>query len=110
MGAVDLGMTSEELIRRAIELRPKLIERQAETEARTYYSEETHRDFLDAGFYRMLVPKKFGGYEIDLPTFYQVIIEVAHADVSTAWCLCLASSHALNIGAMFDEETQAELF
>jgi 3-hydroxy-9,10-secoandrosta-1,3,5(10)-triene-9,17-dione monooxygenase len=102
--------TSQELIRRAIELRPKLVERQAETEARTYYSEETHQDFLEAGFYRMLVPKRFGGFEVDLPTFYKVIIEVAHADVSTAWCLCLASSHALNVGAMFDEETQAQIF
>lgn len=103
-------MTSEELIRRAVELRPKLIERQPETEARTYYSEETHQDFLEAGFYRMLVPKRFGGFETDLPTFYQVMVEIAQADVSTAWCLCLASSHALNIGALFDEATQAEIF
>ena len=31
--------TPEELIQRAVELRPRLVERQAETEARTYYSE-----------------------------------------------------------------------
>jgi 3-hydroxy-9,10-secoandrosta-1,3,5(10)-triene-9,17-dione monooxygenase len=103
-------MTAPDFVRRAIELRPKLTERAAETERRTYYSEETHEDFLEAGFYRLLVPQRFGGYEVDLQTFYRVIIEVAHADVSTAWCLCLASSHALNLAAMFDEETQAEIF
>ena len=32
----------------------------SETEARTYYSPEVHEEFLRAGFYRMLVPRRFG--------------------------------------------------
>lgn len=102
--------TSEELVERARRLRPFLVDQAPETEARTYYSEEVHQAFLDAGFYRMLVPRRFGGYEVDLPTFYRVILEVAHADVSTGWCLCLASSHAYNIASVFGEEAQAEIF
>lgn len=102
--------SAAELIARARALRPALIERAPATEARTYYSEETHRDFLEAGFYRMLVPRRYQGYEVDLVTFYRVIVEVAHADVSTAWCLCLASSHAHNVASMFGEEAQAAIF
>ncbi|MPY74239.1 MAG: acyl-CoA dehydrogenase [Alphaproteobacteria bacterium] len=40
-----------------------------------------------AGMYRLLLPKKFGGGEVDPATFHQVISEVAQYDASTAWCL-----------------------
>ena len=102
--------TSEELIARAIALRPALVERAADTERRTYYSEDTHRDFLQAGFYRMFVPQRFGGLEVDLTTFLRVVLEIAAGDVSTAWCLCLASAHAIHVGTLFEENAQAELF
>jgi 3-hydroxy-9,10-secoandrosta-1,3,5(10)-triene-9,17-dione monooxygenase len=98
------------LVERATALRPALAERAAETERLTYYSEETHRDFLDAGFYRMLVPKRFGGLELDLPIFLRVILEVAAGDMSAAWCLCLASGHALNVATLYGEQAQVELF
>jgi 3-hydroxy-9,10-secoandrosta-1,3,5(10)-triene-9,17-dione monooxygenase len=99
-----------QLIDRARALRPLVLASATETEARTYYSAEIHEAFVDAGFYRMLVPRRYGGFEVDLLTFYRVIIEVAHGDVSTAWCLCLASSHAHNIASMFSQEAQAEIF
>ncbi len=62
-------LTPAEIVARAREIRPGLVELQAETEDRRYYSEETHQAFLKAGFYRMLVPRRYGGYEFDLPTF-----------------------------------------
>ena len=102
--------TVEELIARADELRPRLIEEQAETERRTYYSQEMHEAFVEAGFYRMLVPKRYGGFELDLGSFWRVIIALARGCPSSAWCLCLAAGHALQTGELFEEEVQAELF
>jgi 3-hydroxy-9,10-secoandrosta-1,3,5(10)-triene-9,17-dione monooxygenase len=104
------GLTPGQILARAEALRPLLVERQAETEARTYYAQEIHERFLEAGFYRMLVPRRYGGYEFDLPTFLRVIVAVARGCPSTAWCLCLASAHALQVGALFPEEAQAEIF
>lgn len=103
-------MSGEELIERAAALRPALVERAAGGEERTYYSEETHRDFLEAGFYRMFVPRRYGGLEVEVVTFLRVIREIAAADMSTAWCLCLASAHALHLATLFGERAQAELF
>ncbi len=103
-------LTPREILARAEALRPKLVERQAETERRTYYPKSTHADFLQAGFYRMLVPRRYGGYEFDLPTFLRVAVELARGCPSSAWCLCLASGHALQLGALFPERAQAELF
>jgi 3-hydroxy-9,10-secoandrosta-1,3,5(10)-triene-9,17-dione monooxygenase len=104
------GLTPQGIVARAEALRAKLVERQAETEERTYYSEEIHREFLAAGFYRALVPRRFGGYEFDLPTFWRLVIALARGCPSTAWCMCLASGHALQVGSLFEEEAQAELF
>ena len=103
-------LSAEELIGRAIALRPTLVERAADTERRTYYSEDTHRDFLDAGFYRMFVPRRYGGLEVELTTFLRVVMEIAAGDLSTAWCLCLGSAHALHVATLFEERAQAELF
>jgi len=41
-----------------------------------------------AAMFRLLLPRPFGGDEIDAPTFVRVIEEIAKLDASTAWCLC----------------------
>ena len=104
------NLTQRELIARAEALRPKLIERQAETEALTFYPESTHQDFLEAGFYRMLQPRRYGGYEFDVPTFVRVIMEISRGCTSTGWCVCLASAHVLQISGLFEEQAQSDIF
>ena len=66
--------------------------------------------FLEAGFYRMLVPRRFGGFEFDLPAFWRVVIAIGRGCPSTAWCLCLAAGHALQVGSLFEEQAQTEVF
>lgn len=43
---------------------------------------------IEAGFFRMLVPREFGGSELDPVTFVRVIEALAKRDASTAWILC----------------------
>jgi 3-hydroxy-9,10-secoandrosta-1,3,5(10)-triene-9,17-dione monooxygenase len=82
----------------------------ADAEKRGYYSEALHREFAKAGFYRILQPRKFGGYEFDVPTFFKVMVEIATGDPGIGWCLCLGSGHALQVGSYFEESVQAKLF
>jgi 3-hydroxy-9,10-secoandrosta-1,3,5(10)-triene-9,17-dione monooxygenase len=103
-------LTPAELIARAIALRPKLIAAQAETEERTYYSEEMHQELLDSGFYRLYIPRRYGGYEFDATVYMRVLIELARGCVSTAWCAGLAAAHALQIASWWEEPAQAEIF
>lgn len=100
----------EQLLDHARRLRPLVTEQAAETEARTYYSEELHEAFRAAGFYRMLVPRRFGGLEVGLRTYYDVVKEIAEGDVSTGWCLTLGTSHAANVAAIYPVETQQDAF
>jgi 3-hydroxy-9,10-secoandrosta-1,3,5(10)-triene-9,17-dione monooxygenase len=101
-------LTPDDLVARAVAMRPDLIERQADAEARTYYSEEMHQKFLDAGFYRCYVPRRFGGYEFDVKTMTRIQLELARGDMSTAWCAGLASNHALQVASWFGEEAQVD--
>jgi 3-hydroxy-9,10-secoandrosta-1,3,5(10)-triene-9,17-dione monooxygenase len=98
--------TAEELIRHAGDLRAYLRNEQKNTEERTYYSPELHEVFTQGGFYRMLQPKLFGGYEMSVPVFYRVIMEIARGCPSTGWSLALGSAHVVALASLFDVEVQ----
>jgi indole-3-acetate monooxygenase len=55
------------------------------------------------GLFRLLLPRPFGGFETDPPTFFQVIEAVAKHDASTAWCLCQGNGCAMS-AAYLDPE------
>jgi len=102
--------TPDELVARARALVSQLIAEQAQTEERSFYSEHMHEAFKEAGFYRMLVPKRFGGYEMDLKSFYRVMTVIASGCPSTSWQLCFGASQAKIVGTLFSPETQARIF
>lgn len=95
---------------RAAAMRDLLRDQQDEAEARGYYSEQVHEAFLDAGFYHLLTPKRYGGYEYDITTFFRVVAEVARGDPGTGWCLCLGHGHTLTTASYFSEKAQDEVF
>jgi 3-hydroxy-9,10-secoandrosta-1,3,5(10)-triene-9,17-dione monooxygenase len=104
------GLRPDDMVARAVALRSHLRDDQEKTELRSRYSEETHKLFTDAGFYRILQPHMFGGYEFDTQTFYRTIIEIARGCPSTGWMLCLGAGHALQLGSSFSQEAQTEIF
>jgi 3-hydroxy-9,10-secoandrosta-1,3,5(10)-triene-9,17-dione monooxygenase len=106
----ELSLTPEDVIASAKAMAPDLVARQAETEQRTFYAADTHEAFSRAGFYRILVPRRFGGYEFGVDTFIRVVLELTRACPSTGWMYCLGAAHALAVATLFDERAQAELF
>ncbi|WP_433241307.1 acyl-CoA dehydrogenase family protein [Streptosporangium sp. CA-135522] len=104
------GLTPAEIIARAEAIAPTLVGRQAETEERTFYAQDTHEEFARAGFYRILVPRRYGGYEFGVDTFMRVSMALARGCPSTAWMYLFGAAHALPVATLFDERAQAELF
>jgi 3-hydroxy-9,10-secoandrosta-1,3,5(10)-triene-9,17-dione monooxygenase len=104
------GLTLDELVARAVALRPILREQQAENEARGTYGADLHEAFRRAGFYRITQPRMFGGYEMGLPNFYRVMMEVSRGDPGVGWCLSLGASHGFIVASHWPEEAQRELF
>jgi 3-hydroxy-9,10-secoandrosta-1,3,5(10)-triene-9,17-dione monooxygenase len=108
--APEPGITQEEMVASAVALRSQLVAEQAATEERRYYSPELHEAFMRAGFYHLYVPRRYGGQELDVPTYARVIKEIARGCVSTGWCLGLTINHALQAGSWWPESAQDTIF
>jgi alkylation response protein AidB-like acyl-CoA dehydrogenase len=59
----------------------------------------------EAELYRMLLPRRYGGGEVDPLTFFEVLERIAAVDASTAWCL--GQSSGCSMSAAYLEETVA---
>jgi 3-hydroxy-9,10-secoandrosta-1,3,5(10)-triene-9,17-dione monooxygenase len=70
---------------------------------------ESARDMLDAGLARILMPKRFGGYDLDFDTWNDVVIELSKADASHGWCASLIIHHA-HIITQYPEEMQEAIW
>jgi 3-hydroxy-9,10-secoandrosta-1,3,5(10)-triene-9,17-dione monooxygenase len=102
-------LTAQDMLERAQALRPELVERQGECEALGRVPEDLNEKLVKAGFYRIVQPRRFGGYEFDIPTFYRVMMEIARGCPETAWVLALTSGHPLLLAA-FPEQGQVEAY
>ncbi len=64
---------------------------------------------IEAGLFRLLLPRPLDGAEVDPLTFMQVIEEIAKLDASTAWCLCQTSVAAM-VAAFLPAEAAWDIF
>lgn len=99
--------TKAEMIDRAQALLPALRERSATAEKNRRMSEETVQEFRDAGFPKILQPKRFGGYELGLDTAVEVIRTLSTACGSSGWVSNLFILHSWQ-ASLFPIEAQEE--
>ncbi len=97
MGAGDIP-TPEELLERARALVPVLAERAEECEKLGRLPDASIKAFEDAGFYRILQPSKYGGYEHLPSALYRVLMELAKGCPSSAWNLAVLGIHNWALG------------
>lgn len=105
----DPDLTPDALVARATALRGPLRERQDECDAIGRLPDSTLRDYIDAGFWRVVQPRRFGGYEFDLDTFLRITTELSRGCPSSGWVFGLTAAHNLIVG-LFEEKGQIELF
>jgi len=48
---------------------------------------DVHAALVEAGVFRLLLPRSIGGLEASIPTFAEIAMILAGADASTAWCV-----------------------
>jgi len=70
-------LTPQTLIERARALIPAVRAQQDEAERLGHHTAELGRQFTEAGFYRILQPRQFGGYAFGLPTFWRVMLAIS---------------------------------
>jgi len=103
------SLTPVAMIARATALRTLLRGAQAECEAQGRVSDAVNAELIRAGFYRVIQPRCFGGYEFDVPTFHRVMMEIARGCSETGWVVALTAGHPL-ILANFPLEGQHALY
>jgi 3-hydroxy-9,10-secoandrosta-1,3,5(10)-triene-9,17-dione monooxygenase len=98
-------VTREDMIERARALAPRFAERAQAAEDARRIPPESVKEMLDAGFARILLPTRVGGYGLGLDTWFDVTRELSKADASHGWCAALITHHAHVIG-QFSEQGQ----
>lgn len=109
-GPPEPALTPADVIARAEEIASTLVERQQETEDRTFYASDVHEALTKAGLYRILVPHRYGGYEFTAETFFRVSMALTRSCPSTGWMYTLGAAHALVVATMFPQQAQDEVF
>jgi alkylation response protein AidB-like acyl-CoA dehydrogenase len=69
----------------AQKLAPLIRSSAPETDALRELPRPLFETMADAGLFRLALPRTLGGFEMDLPSYIQVIEELGRADASTAW-------------------------
>lgn len=95
----------EEILDRVRQIAPELEKRVDETNELRRLHPESLALIREAGMFRILQPRRLGGYELDLGTFNLVTREMAKACPSTAWVLGVTGAHTW-ILAMYPEACQ----
>src|SRR6516164_1110782 len=98
-----------ELIARARAMSPALASRAREQHRRRAILPETIADMQAAGFFRVLQPARWGGYEMDLGTFYDIEIALGEADMSTGWTYGVFGAVTWFLG-LVDDRLAAEVW
>ncbi|MGH7003834.1 MAG: acyl-CoA dehydrogenase family protein [Alphaproteobacteria bacterium] len=96
-----------ELVARAKALAPVLRQRAVAAEQRGRVPDETVRDYEAAELCKLWIPRRYGGFEMDLETGLETCWEAAKGCASSAWCLSVWQQHSW-IVAHLPEQAQEE--
>jgi 3-hydroxy-9,10-secoandrosta-1,3,5(10)-triene-9,17-dione monooxygenase len=97
------------LLARAREMVPLLAERAARAEQQRSIPTETITDFKQAGLFRVIQPKRYGGYELDPGVFFDIQMTLAEGCMSSGWVYGVVGVHNWQL-ALFDPRAQEDVW
>ncbi len=84
-------------------------ERQVETAELGKLPAATIEAMQAAGFFRIMQPKRYGGFELEPQVFFEVQQILAEGCMSTAWVLGVVAIHNWQMG-MYDDQAQQDVW
>jgi 3-hydroxy-9,10-secoandrosta-1,3,5(10)-triene-9,17-dione monooxygenase len=100
---------AKSLLARARELVPVLAERAPQAEKQRSIPVETIAEFKRAGFFRVIQPRRYGGYELDPQVFFDLQMTIAEGCMSSGWVYGVVAVHNWQLG-LFDERAQQDVW
>ena len=101
--------TPEELVERARAMIPTLQSRSRQCIADRKVPDETISEMREAGFWRILQPRRWGGYEMHPNVFFDVQKLLAQGCMSTGWVYGVVGCHPYEL-ALFHSRAQDEVW
>ncbi|QEH80794.1 flavin-dependent monooxygenase [Sphingomonas sp. C8-2] len=101
--------SAEELIERARAMIPVLRERARRATAEHKVPDESIAEMQAAGFFRILQPKRWGGYEMHPNVFFEVLKTIAEGCMSTGWVYGVVGCHPYEL-ALFHDQAQVDVW
>jgi 3-hydroxy-9,10-secoandrosta-1,3,5(10)-triene-9,17-dione monooxygenase len=102
----NVGQDVVEAVR---ELLPVFRDRAQEAEDARAVPEDSIKSLAGTGFFRLLQPASFGGFEADPLTFYTAVRLIASACGSTGWVASVLGVHPWHVG-LFPPQAQQEVW
>lgn len=99
----------DELIARARAMIPALKARAVRGAEECMIPAETVAEMQDAGLFRVLQPRRWGGYEMRPEVFYEILATLAQGDMSSAWIYGVIAVHPWQL-ATFDDKAAQEVW
>lgn len=101
--------TAAELVARARALVPVLAERAAATEDNRSMLPETLEALTEAGMFKVMQARRYGGFEMGLPAMAEITAEIARGSASDAWVVGLCGNQNRFVGC-YPAEAQEEVY
>jgi 3-hydroxy-9,10-secoandrosta-1,3,5(10)-triene-9,17-dione monooxygenase len=105
----ELGVGSDleaQLIQRARELVPTLRARERAAIDAGQVPAQTIEDFREAGFFKVLQPIRYGGYELSPRAYCEIARTLAEGCMSSAWVYAVVAVHNWQMALFSDEAAQ----
>lgn len=109
LASADRIPTSDEVIARARALIPVLRERAPQGDRERRLPKQTIADMQAAGLFKVLQPKRWGGYELDILTYFDTQIALGEGDMSVAWVYGVVGVHPWFV-ALLDDRAANEIW
>jgi len=100
---------AERLLARAEAMIPRLREREAAAVAARQVPAETIAEFTEAGFFKILQPRRYGGYELSPRVYCAVARTLAKGCMGSAWVYGVIAVHNWQL-ALFDPRAAADVW
>ena len=98
-----------DLIARARALIPALAARAGKAEEERRIPQETIADMQAAGLFRVFQPQRWGGYEMDPASYFEIQLALAEGCMSTGWVYGVVGLHPWLMG-LFDDRAAREVW
>jgi alkylation response protein AidB-like acyl-CoA dehydrogenase len=109
VGAAASGSAAERLLSAVKKLAPDVTRRAEEIEHARRLPRDLVETLRNIGVFRMLVPERYGGSAIDVPSSIDILVELAAADGATGWT-AMIGCHAPLMFSLFPQQTFSAIY